>query len=538
MIALRRRGAALLVGASLLVSLTPSRAEAPAAAGVVSAVEAQLSAARGQTFYVTTDKPLYHPGETVWFRAWEVAVRTLTSTAPEHGVTFQLVDPRGAVVAEKRVKSRGGLATNDLTIGPGMPGGAYTLRAVSELGPRDERPVAVAAYEVPRLKKSVEFTRASYAPGDTATALVSVERATGEPLTGGRVTAAIALGGANLGTFTVPIDGRGQGVVRFQVPPGMSQGNLMLTLNADAGGIVETLQKRVPVALERVDVKLFPEGGDLVAGLPSRVYLQARDEQGEPVETGGQVVDGKGAVVTTFQTLHDGMARFALTPEAGQSYAVRLARPKAPPPAPLPAARADGCVMQSRDDFTSRETDLKLDVACHADTPLVAVATLREKVLATQTVTAGRTPSSVSLALPPDAVGAVRVTLFDLERRPLAERLVYRGLGREVRVKVTADQAEYAPRDRVTLTVRTTDAAGKPVATDLALSVVDDAVLRMADSHTPHILSDIYLTPEMPGQTLFKPNFYFSGDTKAPAALDLVLGTQGWRRFAWKLVPR
>ena len=113
----------------------------------------------------------------------------------------------------------------------------------------------------------------------------------------------------------------------------------------------------------------------------------------------------------------------------------------------------------------------------------------------------------------------------------MAERLVYLGLGRELRVKVTANRQEYTPNDRVTLAVRTT-AAGKPVAAAVALAAVDDAVLRLADSQTPHIVSDLYLAPESPGQVVHEPNFYFSGDPEAPAALDLVLGTQGWRRFA------
>jgi len=140
------------------------------------------------------------------------------------------------------------------------------------------------------------------------------------------------------------------------------------------------------------------------------------------------------------------------------------------------------------------------------------------------------------LAVPKDSIGALRLTLFDLERRPLAERVVYRGLGAELRVSVKADKSAYSPREKVTLTVQTSDASGKPVAGDVALAVVDDTVLKYADDKAGDILAELYLLPEMPGQTVREPNFYYSKDRRAPEAMDLLLGSQGYRRFAWKWI--
>ena len=71
----------------------------------------------------------------------------------------------------------------------------------------------------------------------------------------------------------------------------------------------------------------------------------------------------------------------------------------------------------------------------------------------------------------------------------------------------------------------------------MALAVVDESVLNLADDKTGNILADLYLASEMPGQKVYEPNFYFSDDKKAPEAMDLLMGTQGWRRFAWKWVP-
>ncbi len=487
---------------------------------------------------LTTDKPLYHPGETVWFRAWELAVKTLDGVPGEHGVTFQLLDPRGSRVAEKRVLGAGGAAMNDFELSPGLVGGPYVLRMISDLGGTEERSITVSTYELPRVKKTLDFGRKSYSPAEEVTASVKLESATGEAVHGGKATAVVTLDGAEIARIPVMIDWNGKGKVRFTLPRSIARGDGLLTLLVDAGGTTESLQRRIPILLDRAELTVFPEGGDLVTGLPSRVYVSARDPLGKPADFEGDIVDERGAVVTHVKSFHGGMARFTLTPEKGKSYSLEPSKAlAATPPLALPAARPAGCTLRTVDDFRSAEAALKVVIHCTAPQKVLATAVLRERLIAggEAQVNPGAA-AELSIPLPKGTVGAVRLTLFDLTEAPLAERLVYRGLGADLHVSVTPDRASYAPRDKVTLLVKTTDEGGRPVPADVALAVVDDTVLNFADSKTGNILAQLYLEPEIPGQTVAEPNFYFSKDPKAPEALDLVLGTQGWRRFEWTWV--
>jgi hypothetical protein len=232
------------------------------------------------------------------------------------------------------------------------------------------------------------------------------------------------------------------------------------------------------------------------------------------------------------------MARFALTPEKGKTYSLRPGKAlAATPPLALPAARASGCTLRSVDDYRSVDAAMKVVVHCTTPQRVLATAVLRERLIArAEAQVSPGAATELSIALPKGTVGAVRLTLFDQAEAPLAERLVYRGLGADLHVSVTPDRASYSPREKVALTVKTTDADGRPVPADVALAVVDDTVLSFADDRTGNILAQLYLEPAMPGQTVAEPNFYFSRDPKAPEALDLVLGTQGWRRFEWAWV--
>lgn len=505
-------------------------------------VNDQLATINGKSIYLMTDKPLYHPGEAIWFRAWEVSVKTLAGVAGEHGVTFQLLDARGTKVMEKRVLAKSGMATNDFQLPAGIAGGGFTLRAISDAGGQQDRAITVSAYEAPRIKKTLDFLKTSYGAGEEVTAKVTIESPTGGPLIGAKATAIVTVDGVEVSRTSVFPDDKGRAWVRFLLPAKIAKGDGLLTIQVDGGGFIESIQRRIPIALEDVQVSLFPEGGDLVTGLPSRVYLAATDAQNEPVEVEGQVLDDRGTLVGDFKSLYGGKARFSITPAKDRSYSVKLTKPRgasAGKKFPIPAAVATGCTMRSLDDYLSTEGEIKVRVQCSEKQDILATAVLREKLLAkTAVLAAPGNAALVTLPVPRDAVGAVRVTVFDAQARPLAERLVYRGLGSEMRVSVKADRASYSPRDKVTLTVETKDAAGKPVAADVALAVVDDTVLKYADDKEGHILSQIYLVPEMPGQTVREPNFYFSKDRRAPEAMDLLLGTQGYRRFTWKWVTK
>jgi hypothetical protein len=66
---------------------------------------------------------------------------------------------------------------------------------------------------------------------------------------------------------------------------------------------------------------------------------------------------------------------------------------------------------------------------------------------------------------------------------------------------------------------------------------VDDTVLSFADDKSGHILSKLYLESELgPDQTIEEPNYYFSDEKDAPAAMDLLMGVKGWRTFEWQYV--
>jgi hypothetical protein len=523
-----------------LASLEPARPLPPSddQKRLGAMIDAYFQSSATRRLYLHVDKPLYQPGETIWFRAWELAAPTLIAPTQDHGITVQLVSPQGSQVLQKRLLVQAGLATNDVMLPDTIEGGEYILRATSDFGDTFDRKLIVSQYQPPQIKKKLEFLRKAYGAGDQVAAAVSLARATGEPLANRPATAIVTVDEVEVARFRVTTSDKGEAVAKFELPKQIARGDGLLTLLVEDGGVTESIQKRIPILVKQMSVELYPEGGDLVRGLPGRVYFLAKNPLGKPADVDGRVVDDQGREVATFSSLHNGMGRFEIMPQAGKSYQVQITRPAGiEQQVSVPAARDAGCSLMAIDDAEGKRDDVRAAVWCTEDRTVAATAVLREKRLGdvSAKVSAGK-PTVISIPVPAGAQGAVRLTLFDDALNPLAERLIYRGRGQDLAISITPGRPSYAPRDQVELTVATRDLAGKPVQADLSLAVVDDTVLSFADDKTAHLLSRLYLEAEMPGQEVEEPNFYFSADAKAPHAIDLVLGTQGWRRFNWQPV--
>lgn len=509
----------------------------------------------GYRGYVMVDKPMYQPGETVWLRADLRAASTMSLVAG--GGTLRVLDPKGGQLVQRYLMLNDGVAAANVDLPQDAPGGEYTIE-IQANGALLKRTVIVAAYEPPRLKKTLELARKAYGPGDTAVAAVEVLRTTGEPHAKQPLTAIVTLDDGELARLPITTDDKGRATVRFELPKQISRGDALLTVLAYDGGLAESIQKRVPIVLSSMRVALYPEGGDLVTGVPGRVYVAAENLLGKPADIEAEVIDDRGRRVAAFTSVRDGLGRFELTPERGRSYKVAITRPVGISQTfDVPAAAERGCALTSIDDFAGRSDTLDVAATCSESQLVYAVASLRGKRVASAAVevVAGQ-PAVLALPVDKTAQGAVRVTLFAASQQaggkaepnpwhqvvaqPIAERLVYRGRGQDLKIEITADRPSYTPREKVSLKIKASDLAGRPVAASLGLSVVDDTVLAMADDKTARVLAHLYLEEELPATPIEDPNFYFSDKPEAAAALDLLVGTKGYRRFEWQsaLSPR
>src|SRR5207247_2583115 len=111
--------------------------------------------------------------------------------------------------------------------------------------------------------------------------------------------------------------------------------------------------------------------------------------------------------------------------------------------------------------------------------------------------------------------------------------LVYRRPAHTLKLAYKADKDRYVPGDRVGLRISATTEKGEAAPAVVMLGVVNQSVVTMADEKTARSLpTHFLLTSEVrKPEELEHADVLLGSHPKAAQALDLLLGTQGWRRF-------
>ncbi|OYP35040.1 MG2 domain-containing protein [Rhodopirellula sp. MGV] len=494
--------------------------------------------------YLRTDRPVYRPGEQVFFRSVTLNRQTMTSQT-EVPIRYELVDPSGSLVsgaANEGVTERG-VGNGVFQIPETAVGGTYKVVAKSLDGffPDQAFEIEVRRYRAVRLKTDLQFAKRSYTAGDRVSATVSVRRANDEIPVGAaaRIQAIVDEQTIYQSTATVELDGTI--AIEFDLPSFLRAGEGNLSIAIDDGSVTETAARPIPIHTGRVEVDFFPEGGYLVAGLDNRVYFAARDTHGKPIELAGEVLSQAGRVVATVETLRDGMGKFEFKPEVGMRYSLRVTKPLDISQTPwLPTAVEDKPVMETGSGVFASGESIAVSIRSLQQRRCVVRAVCRGELIGVKTIDLDVGETNVIVPVQERASGVIRVTVLEADTEnesttPLVERLVYRRGTKQLKIATTLEDGDgdRTPGEPVRMTIAVTDENDAPVpGAVLGVSVVDDAALSLRQHELPSIKTHFYLTSEVESpEDLEHADIYLSDEPQAAVSLDLLLGTQGWRRF-------
>ncbi len=128
-------------------------------------------------------------------------------------------------------------------------------------------------------------------------------------------------------------------------------------------------------------------------------------------------------------------------------------------------------------------------------------------------------------------MGIHKFSLTNTNNQIVAERLVFINADQQLCVDIELEKSVYQTREKVNITITTTDSNGKPIPSNWSIAVADNKLLSFADDKQDHILSYLLLSSELKGK-IHEPSFYFNPDEKKSAeALDFLMLTHGWRNL-------
>lgn len=280
---------------------------------------------------------------------------------------------------------------------------------------------------------------------------------------------------------------------------------------------------------DRLQFDLFPEGGNLVSGLPSRVAFKATNGKGYPVAVKGVLYQGD-TLLIRFESRHDGMGAFFFTPDLEKKYRIELDNGTK---YSLPEIHPQGMTLCL---FKQDKKHLEFFISQAEGSPAQEICLLGQIRGMICCVAKGMLKDRLKIKMPLNEFpyqGIVEFTLFNGNMQPVAERLVYVNPEKKMRIKIEPDKKTYAIREKATLKIKVTDENGRPLKTNLGISVFDKAYNNPADPVS--ILTHCYLSSQIRGK-IHNPFYYFDDKNKdRMSAMDLLLLTQGWRRYVWNI---
>lgn len=485
--------------------------------------------------FVHTDKTIYTNNETVWFSAY--LIKSTTDLKGHAFLSVVLVREDNKIVyMHNKYFMADGLSFGSLSLPDSIPPGNYQFIASSNVLDKNDRPIAV--FSQPLTIKSItqQNFNATLSLLDTVItngairAKVIVNINDPIPIKKNQPVSQTTL------EYSVGKEKKQRAIIKgnsyvITIPETqLDQPQPVLLTSVKYNYEVQYLSLKLPeVRSQGINIRFFPEGGNLVDGLESIVGWEASTSNNLPVSVSG-ILYRDDQPIDTIRTNSYGIGTFRLSPNSISAYSLKIARNgylKQDTAYTLPPALKNGVVMQLADAVVNDTLRITL-FSSEAQTLRVLIHNYRE-AYASFSMQTDASGSKAAIALPITLPkGIITATVLDEDGRPVAERLFFAHYKPRIMTKILSDKTVYTKKDSVQLQLELTDPAGKPQIGIVSVAVVQDNRIesdKFQDIETyAYLNNDLGNLPQDPQGRGFNDKDY----------LEDILLVKGWRRYTWQ----
>ena len=481
-----------------------------------------------EKIYVQTDKQFYISGEKIWFRAYLVDAVIHKPVSLQY-VFVELVSPSDSVVCRVKIRQNLGVFSGYIPVRLRLPEGDYTLSAWSDnmvnLDPGYYFRKKIHISNLPSSDIGIK-TRIKLEKTSMLSAELSFEDRESHRV--------IRPDGLRISVNNIQLNQssiRPYDALYFSFrPPSDTRNNAIL---------VETknCSKYIPFTIpdSDFDVTFYPEGGYLPEGSRCKIAFKAMRPDGAFENITGRIFDKSGKEYVSVSAFHDGMGSFYLIADStSKFYGVFKNEAGREKRFDLPVTHKAAYSLKAETSGSSLILSVLHSSDIKESEDLFLVMHTRGIVHYASMWDNNFTSISFDTRKFPD--GVMQIILFDSKLSPLSERLIFCDNNDQTVTEIRTDQQNYSAREKVSVNTKITDSRGVPLKGSFSVSVTDDNDVR-PDSAI-NILSDLLLSSELKGY-INNPSYYFRDKSQETLkALDLLMLTNGWRRYNIPAIAR
>jgi hypothetical protein len=461
-------------------------------------LEQSVTVDRDYKILLTTDKPLYQPGQIIHIRA--LALSTFDRVpASSQGVEFTIADGKGNKVFRETVKTSAyGVAAVDFQLASEVNTGPYKVSALMG-NTASEITVTVEHYVLPKFELTLVPERSYYLPGEHMSGSLNAEYFYGKKVAGGQVL----IEGFTFDferqvwvTLQGMTDENGSFPFEFELPDYIvgtelegGAGRFYLQASVtDLAQHTEQSSLSLPVSQSRLVIEAIPESGQIRSNLENIIYILTSYPDGTPAKTTLQAqISGQSFYL---ETGNYGLATLRYTPDSSWLELQLFARDEAGNSAErffsFEGTWEEETVLLRPDRAAYSIGDtMHLDVFTSASSGNVYLDIVREgQTVSTRTVEISQGNGQADVDLSPDLFGTLELHAYKiLSSGHIVRdtRLVVVDTPTDLILAITPDQDEYRPGESAALDflVRGQDGIGAQSA--LGVAIVDESVFALAE---------------------------------------------------------
>ncbi|GAA3631381.1 hypothetical protein [Flavivirga jejuensis] len=487
-------------------------------------------ASYAEKVYLQLDKTVYTSNETIWFKAIVTSASNHIPTDLSGVLYVELIDPYKKIIDKRLLKLNNGLAEGSFSL-QNYKSGQYLIRAYTNWNKNFDQDFTFNQYiQIHTLQekespiKTVTLTKTD---GEASKLSAQLNPRLLDNKYRGKLKVYLTLDGKE-DSLEVKKDKTGYYNLDYSIPEETKLATLQLNL-----GRFKTFSKTIALNKDDLDIQFFPEGGELVSGLKSVVGFKAIDYAGKGKEVTGNIIDEAGQVISTFKSNHLGMGKVQFTPQPNkQYYGTIIGNQGTVLKYPFPKVSSVGMVLNVIEDasninvlVTSKDTFEGESISIRARHRGITDYYSNIK-------TKGNTVyKQFEKALFPE--GIIEFTIFNSNQLPVCERLFFnRNKEQQLNILAKPNRSIYGQRDKIKLDIEIKDFNDESVNANSSVLVINKEQLGDLQELRQNIRSYFLLSSEIKGD-IENAGHYFR-DESNPEDLDVLMLTQGWRKYLYK----
>lgn len=495
--------------------------------------------------YLHFDKPYYALGDTIWFKGYVASGQDHPSDLSKV-LYLDLISEKDTLVKSIKLPVVNTSAYGSITLDPLIyKSGNYRIRAYTYwmLNFSDDQFFSknIQVGDAINRKLITNITLKGEEPGNSSniTARILYKDPDGNPFVNRKITWRVISKFETIarGRETTDATGMVSLLLTANQKAALDTGILETVLEAEANRQITSLFP-LKNSFAEADIQFFPEGGELIENIEGKVAFKALQEKGLGIGVKGEITDNTGKVIGKIESQHAGMGVFSLLPEAGKTYTANLLFANGiKKTIPLPAIKSSGITLSV---INSQTANLVLQIAgnpayfaANQDKTYYLIA--RSKGIICFAAQTKLNTITIGASIPKTKFpeGIVQLTVFSSVGEPLTERLAFIKHSGLTSLSLSSDKKVYGIRQPVKMNV-IAKTRNMPVEGNFSVSVINETKVPQDEDEAVTILSTFLLSTELQGY-IEKPNYYFNQiNEKKVADLDLLMLTQGYRKFSYK----